>query len=792
MDSNGHANSMEGPVLREELVCTICWDLLSLPKILSCAHVFCQGCLQRRLLHPDAARPVEDGRVRERAGSRWGGRRDLKKTDSNLRLPAAEKEGEGAVQGGGEEIECPSCRGLTQLPAEGGVQDLPEPTGLDLSLTDEWTDEERREALAELQRRLERSPDVPQCPLHDGEPQEHFCNQCNELLCARCAADSHGEHDCGGVAAVHRARVASIRATLQPAYAFVEKAEGMVDQLDQDHKSIGANRERCRESVREVFARMRSALDEREAAILATVDKYATGKADAVTEHRRKVSKGKEKVLCCIESVSRLLERAEDLSVLQEDLALLEELDSQEQLILEVDSEATAAMHSSSYVGIREDCVPVLMREMPRAVTLCEFYPESDSGNYYASRKIAVDDGHSEDEDAYDVLRHGGVNLRYSRSMHHPRRPLVVRHEGGVTVRVTPDPDLSESPTPTDSPTSSRRSSLSISVDFDHLSPRLAASNTLSPQNGISNGQSPATPHRFSSLLSPLPILEPLKVFDRLGGSRKESVHPCGLCIAANDSIIISDIKNHCLRIIASSGKFIDQISSEGKGSGLFEEPCGMCLDSKGNILVAQRQNPRIQKFTPSGKFVCKFGQKTLRGSTLSEPWSVCCAASGEIYVADWDKSCVHIFQDNGRYLCMLGNKKGGSVGVKESLLFPGGITCDSNGRLLVTDRGNHCVWLIQPDGSIVRRFGNKGHAPGDLYYPYGIAVTQDGRVVVSESGNHRISVFSPSGQFQHCFGRQGGQPGFFDHPRHIAFTSVGELVVVDESNERLQVFNLP
>ena len=789
---NGHAVVLEIPPLREELVCTICWDILRRPRVLSCAHVFCQTCLRSHLQEGPGS--PGGGRNRGKGGSRWGGGRDEARIESGRR-PSVAESGDGAADEenvqGCREIECPCCRGITQL-VEEGVQNLPEPTNLDLA--DEWTDEELQRARGELQRRLEALREVSprRCPVHSDESQEYFCNQCNEALCKHCVTESHQEHDCEGVAEVHQARVIVLRGALQPAFAFVEKAESMAGQLDRDEKSILTNKERCKESVREVFARMRDALDEREKAIQLTIDKYITGKVSAVADHRHRVTKGKEKVLCCIESMSRLLERAGDVSVLREDLALLEELDTQEQLILEVDGEEATAMHSSAYVGFKEDHVPLIHEEATRAVTLCEFYPESDSG-YYASRKIAVDDGQVEEEDAYDVFRYGGgdgVNLRYSRSMHHMKRPQVIRHrqaEGGgrsVTVRVTPEVNLSESPTPTDSPSSSRRSSLSAasSGSFDNLS----------PQHALTNGSSsPHTPHRFSSLLSPLPILEPIKVFDRLGGSRKESVHPCGLCIIANDSMIVSDIKNHCLRIVASSGKFIDCIGSEGKGAGCFEEPCGVCLDNKGNILVTQRQNPRIQKFTQSGKFVSKFGQKTLRGSNLFEPWSICCASSGEMYVADWDKSCVHIFQDNGRYLCVLGSRKKG-VGVKGSLLFPGGIACDSHGRILVTDRGNHCVWVIQSDGSIVCRIGNKGHAPGELYYPYGVAVTPDGKVVVSESGNHRISVFSLSGQFQHCFGRQGGQPGYFDHPRHIAFTSVGELVVVDEINERLQVFKLP
>lgn len=770
--------------LHEELICAMCSDFFHQPKLLSCAHVFCLGCLRGRFENSTLHSQVREGSgdCVHMNGERWEESRE----DARCQSECSDGADIGVEEA--QEIECPSCHSITHLSAE-GVEDLPSPAKFQL-LLDSTSEEEKQITRAELRRRLaiSRSVSLQHCEMHD-KAKEYFCDQCCIFLCLDCLIESHHNHDYERAVQALQDHLSALRSQLQPAYAFVEKAESMVAQLSRDQEAILTNQKRCKENVQEAFARMHSALETRERLIQLTIDRYTTGKVNEVTEHHHKLTKGKEKVLCCIESVSRLLERASDVTVLQEDQALVDELETQEQLILEVDEEASRAMHSSSYVGFQEDHIPTILQEAKKAITLCEFYPESDSG-YYASRKIAVDDEQNEDDDTYDVLRHGGVNLRYSRSMHHTKRPVVVRRQqgtgGGVQVIISAEDDnLSESLTPTDSPSMSRRSSLSAlsSNIFDEPNPT---------QLMLTNGILPQTPVRFSSLFSPLPILQPLKVFDKLAGSRKESVHPCGICIIANDSIIVSDIKNHCLRMIASSGKFIDKIGAEGKGSGLFEEPCGMCLDSKGNIMVTQRQNPRIQRFTPAGKFVSKFGQKSLRGTNLSEPWSVCVANSGEIYVSDWDKSCIHIFQDSGRYLCTLGSKIKGSVGVKESLLFPGGITCDSHGRILVTDRGNHCVWLFQSDGSIVMRFGSKGHAPGDLYYPYGIAVTPEGTIVVSESGNHRISVFSPSGKFQHCFGQHGGQPGFFDHPRNIAFTSVGDLVVVDETNERLQVFRLP
>ena len=780
----------------EELICDICLDFLRQPKVLWCAHTFCQCCLQG-ILEQGCLKTAQQGEgeiATEGAGD--GG-----------------EEGSGGEMGsestGSEsvciEIECPSCGVVTHVPEE-GIQDLTTHSRLE-SLVSDVLDSEKRRVRQVLHERMAVARSLttqmlPKCSKHEKALLEYFCNQCTEVLCMQCLKNGHLEHDYKDVIKVLPVHFAALRSHIQPAYEFLEKASSMIEQFAKDHDTIETNQKMCKESVQEVFSKLRNALDHREKLLLLTIDKYATAKLDAVAEQQQKTNESKQKIIHCVETMSKLLERPGDIAVLQEDQEPIKELDNQEQVILDVDNEASLSMHSSSYVGFREDHVPVILQEAPKALALCEFYPESDSG-YYASRQIVVD---GDEEDVYDSVRHRG-NLRYKQSMHHIAKPDVKQREPIYE---------SDSSTPYDSPCTSRRSSFAatdndsqVTGATDNESPQVIKITDSDPSQvaGTTDGdfpqtteatdedlqviEAPITPVRFSSILAPLPILEPLKVFDKLGKSRKESVNPCGLCIIANDSIIVSDVKNHCLRMIASNGKYIDKIGSEGKGSGMFEEPCGVCIGGRGYILVSQKQNPRIQKFTSSGKYLGKFGQKSLRGSsTFGEPWGVCASPNGEIYVSDWDKSCIHIFQDSGRYACMLGSKKAG-VGVKESLLFPGGIACDSHGQIYVADRGNHCIWLLQPDGSITNRLGTKGHGPGDLYYPYGVAVTADGRIVVSESGNHRISIFSPSGEFERCFGRKGGRPGFFDHPRYMDFTSKGDLVVADEINERLQVFRL-
>lgn len=261
----------------------------------------------------------------------------------------------------------------------------------------------------------------------------------------------------------------------------------------------------------------------------------------------------------------------------------------------------------------------------------------------------------------------------------------------------------------------------------------------------------------------------------------RETVYPCGVgCMTLHDTLVVTDVFNHCVRLIDVNGKFIEKIGREGRSGGQFKEPGAVAVSDDNHIFVVERDNPRIQKFNSLGKYVLKFGQKALWGTQLSDPWGVALAFNGNVYVSDWEKSRIYVYQSNGKCVNTIGKDDG-------FLKFPAGITFDRRGRLLVTDRGNHCVWVLTPEGELVEKIGRAGQ----LRYPYGVAVKPDGTVFVTESGDSRVAVFSPKGEFLRHFGGPGSEPGLFNHPRHICVNSRGHVIIADEMNQRIQVFQI-
>jgi DNA-binding beta-propeller fold protein YncE len=116
-----------------------------------------------------------------------------------------------------------------------------------------------------------------------------------------------------------------------------------------------------------------------------------------------------------------------------------------------------------------------------------------------------------------------------------------------------------------------------------------------------------------------------------------------------------------------------------------------------------------------------------------------------------------------------------GFVGVGE-LSGPRGV-CANDDVVVVSESSAHRVSVFnRGDGALLRRFGSRGSADGQLQCPYGLCfVSGDRHMAVADCANKRVSVFSVGGDFvRHVgVGLLGGTMG-------VASTAFDELVVAD------------
>ena len=131
--------------------------------------------------------------------------------------------------------------------------------------------------------------------------------------------------------------------------------------------------------------------------------------------------------------------------------------------------------------------------------------------------------------------------------------------------------------------------------------------------------------------------------------------------------------------------------------SGRLKSPDGVAVDGEGNILVVEMLNHRIQKFTAEGQFLAA------AGTSGSEPLQYCYptdiaynAKNSMVYVVDFDSDCVRVLNSDLTYSSPFG-KNGSGMGQFNS---PGGVACDSTGKVYVADTWNHRIKSSQPRGS--------------------------------------------------------------------------------------------
>ena len=198
--------------------------------------------------------------------------------------------------------------------------------------------------------------------------------------------------------------------------------------------------------------------------------------------------------------------------------------------------------------------------------------------------------------------------------------------------------------------------------------------------------------------------------------------HPTGLAYdASRDSIYVADELNHCIRRIDSSGNVTTVAGSGIAGfadaddatEGQFLFPTGLAI--LGNTLyVADRGNHRIRAFD-----VVSGGLSTVAGdgnaalldgagntARFNNPTDVTVNSAGNILVADRDNHCIRLIDLVSGNVTLLagsedaeaGNLDGGST---EAMFYsPSGLAIDSADNLYVADRDNHLIRFVEPDGT--------------------------------------------------------------------------------------------
>lgn len=153
-----------------------------------------------------------------------------------------------------------------------------------------------------------------------------------------------------------------------------------------------------------------------------------------------------------------------------------------------------------------------------------------------------------------------------------------------------------------------------------------------------------------------------------------------------------------------------------------------------------------------------------------SRPHGITVAADGRVAIVDGDTHIVRFFSPDGELLQTVGKKnKPADTGMTTDNPVPGWTaTVTRSGRpfnrptkaafapdgsFYVSDGyGNARVHHFDPDGALIRSWGEPGVGPGEFKLPHAVIVRRDGTVVVADREADRLQVFSPEGEWLASF----------------------------------------
>ncbi len=301
---------------------------------------------------------------------------------------------------------------------------------------------------------------------------------------------------------------------------------------------------------------------------------------------------------------------------------------------------------------------------------------------------------------------------------------------------------------------------------------------------------------------------------------------PRSLVHTPDGSLLVADTANHRVRRI--SGALIGTVAGTGvsgfAGDGgpataaRLASPRGLALGDDGAVLVADLFNHRIRRFAIGGSITTAAGSGLAgfsgdggpaTAASLSFPPAVV-VGGGDVFVADAGNHRVRRIGSGGVITTQAGTgwpTYGGDGGPATSAQMdsPRDVGTGPSGRVYVSDRNDHRVRSVAPDGTIstlagtgVAGFsGDGGPASGArLNSPSGVAVDTSGNLFVAEAGNHRVRKVAPGGTISTVAGT--GTAGFsgdggpaisaaLRSPEDVAVMPDGTVLIVDAGNRRVR-----
>ncbi|XP_078658311.1 tripartite motif-containing protein 3-like [Branchiostoma floridae x Branchiostoma belcheri] len=280
----------------------------------------------------------------------------------------------------------------------------------------------------------------------------------------------------------------------------------------------------------------------------------------------------------------------------------------------------------------------------------------------------------------------------------------------------------------------------------------------------------------------------------RLGSKTATGNTPLGVTVSNEGEIFVADLGTKRIQVFTMHGTFVRQFP--------ITEPCGLGMESldiamgRNGVWVVGVTCLKLANFavlySKQGRVLNRFDLLQTgceRGVAVDTRRNHVLIT--QTVVEDWarPRGEVLVFEPDGRLVRTVDGKP------RETGLFASifrqprmkrlmyiSVDGDADGRILVSDWDNHCVFVYNVFGQHQLTFGEEGSSEGQLKHPYGTCTDRYGNIIVADSGNSRVEMFDKKGRFLKHIVTDLEAPG------GVAMAPEGQLVVTCCKNHTVYI----
>lgn len=230
--------------------------------------------------------------------------------------------------------------------------------------------------------------------------------------------------------------------------------------------------------------------------------------------------------------------------------------------------------------------------------------------------------------------------------------------------------------------------------------------------------------------------------------------NPYSIAIDTNGNLLIADQANNKLRKVSKPGE-PDSLTSTLISK--LSSPVGVAVDGSNTIYVVTQKDGKVRQYTATGTLL-----KTYTG--FKTPTAIALDAYNRILVAELGGRIYRISSNDMVTLVGSGFRK------------PRGLAVQGDGLVAITESSGHAIALLNPETTVATILaGNNGKGfvdgpAGEAKFngPYGIVAAPNGALVVADRYNHRVRVIDTNHMVTTLYGVSSKQwfksfPGWVD-----------------------------